>query len=188
VSIAIGTVGLSILVVGALGLICYIAVRGRALDISNARWPFVKHRTMTTRDRLASEAAMAATRDRTLARLEEAFRQIDAGLTRLREERAAEQPVTAGPAVDSGHVEFLQDLAEAGMADDGELLVKLTRRRLPPVMQRLQLRLEASGENAAWFVTDEVADAERKGTVTTIRPAVLRGEHCLSRGYARRYV
>ena len=85
-------------------------------------------------------------------------------------------------------LEFFQDLAEAGIAEDGELLVKLSRRRLPAVLKRLNLDLVASTDNAAWFVIDEIAAPDGKGETTTIRPAIARGSDCLSRGYARRGV
>lgn len=186
-SIVFGTTLLSLIVVGALGLASFFAMGGEALGYSRKRLPFLKLGLKAGPEGRKLAAGSQGARNDAIRRFEDALRAADAALTRLREDRPIElPPPDADAPPDASVLQFFQDLAEAGIAEDGALLVKLARRRLPAVLKQLNLDLVTSTDNAAWFVIDEIAAPNGKGDATTIRPAIARGADCLSRGYARR--
>lgn len=184
-SILLGTPSLSVVLALALGLLAWFSAGGSVLGISPDRLRI----EAAPAPRLRIEGPRAATRTPDLARLEEAFRQADALLARLREAQPPAPVPVSDAAADQAYVQFLQDLAESAAAQDGEHLAKLISRRLPSVLQGQSLRL-ATFEEAApdCFLIDEIPDGARRGTTVTVRPAILRGDVCLARGYAHRYV
>jgi hypothetical protein len=184
-SILLGTSSLSIVLAIALGVLGWFGAGGSILGLSSGRLRI----DTTPAPLLRIEGPRAVTRTPDLTRLEDAFRQADVLLTRLREAQPSTRTPVADTAVDQAYVQFLQDLAEAGAAQDGEHLTKLVTRRLPSVLRVQGLRLAMFGEAPAeCFVLDEIAELGRRGTTVTMRPAILRGDDCVTRGYARRYV
>ncbi len=187
-SIAIGTLTLSIVLTVALGLLAYVAAGGRAFGLSPNGWPFGAPR-VAARNSRAIAGAGRPPRGLEIDRLEDAFRHTDVLLARLREVQPVEPPAAVTTLLDEPHLQFIQDLAEAASASDGDHLIRLASRRLPTILQARGLRLAtlADGE-ASCFVIDQVADQARGGTSVTVRPAIMCGDQCLSRGYAQRYV
>jgi hypothetical protein len=188
-SIAIGSATLSIVLTAALGLAAYIAAGGKVLGVSIRSWPFrAGGRAGTAASAITDETPKAARRPE-LEQLESACRQIDLLLAMLRDARRPDETTTSVAPLDDSHLRFLQDLAEAGSAGDGDHMVNLAQRRLPSILRRLGLRLGTFAEDGEpCFVTDTIPDEQRRGTAATVRPAIMQGDHCLLRGYAQRYV
>ena len=179
-SITLGTLSLSIVLTVGLALLAWLGGGGRVFGLAlptRAAAPVVR-----------SDPPRAVTRMPSLARLEAAFRQADALLVLARAERPSLPTPSLDSTLDQGHLQFLQDLAEAGAAQDGEHLVKLVSRRLPSIAQGQDLRFANFEHAPDCFVIDEASEPGRRGTTETLRPAILRGDRCMARGYARRYV
>ncbi|MFO1156932.1 MAG: hypothetical protein U1E43_09265, partial [Rhodospirillales bacterium] len=169
-SVVIGTLTLSLGLAIVLGLVGYLAAGGKLFGFSADTLPL----WLRGADRVGAcvidgKGSSAANPD--IDRLEDAFRQADVLLARLRVERPAEVAPKAEVPLEEGSLQFVQDLAEAELAGDGDYLVKLVHRRLPAILQRLGLRLAllADGDEDC-FVVDLVTDPNRTGTTTTVRP------------------
>ena len=187
-SVVIGTLSLSLGLAIALGLVGYLAAGGKLFGFSADTLPL----GFRVVDRVGAgviDGKRSSAASLNIDRLEDAFRQADVLLARLRAERPPEVALKAEVPLDEGSLQFVQDLVEAELAGDGDYLVKLVHRRLPAMLQRLGLRLAllADGDEDC-FVVDLLTDPNRTGTTTTIRPAIMRGDRCLSRGYGQRYI
>jgi hypothetical protein len=124
-----------------------------------------------------------------LARLEALFRQLDHSLIQVHEKNTDKKEIASGPSLGGAYLEFIQDLAEAGRAEDKDYALSLARHRLPAVAQGSGIQLVEFSEGAAHlFAIDDEPEPARKGQVKTLRPALTQGEKCLLRGYARRSV
>jgi hypothetical protein len=181
-SIGIGTLTLSIILAIALGLAGYFAAGGSIAGFTPVR-----------RARNAGvpllEEKRPAERMPDMVRLEAALRQADALLALIRNARLIEAAPAATAQFDDRFLAFLQDLAEAASDADGDHLITLTCRRLPSALETIGLHFAAlDAENQHVFAVDQLTDAKRKGTAVTVRPAIMQGQRCLSRGYARRYI
>lgn len=181
-SIGIGTLTLSIVLAVALGVAGYLAAGGSIRGYNPLR------RARPPRAPIL-EQRRSAVRTPEVGRLETALRHADVLLALARDVRPVDAPPTTDVPIDDRFLAFLQDVAEAASEGDGDHLVALTSRRLPSVIETLGLHfatLDAANQNV--FAIDQIADADRKGTAVTVRPAIMQGQRCLSRGYARRYI
>lgn len=188
-SVVIGTLPLSLGLAMALGLVGYLAAGGKVFGFSADTLPLGLRGADRVGARDIDAEGSSAAANPGIDRLEDAFRQADVLLARLRAERPVEVATKVEVPLEEGPLQFVQDLAEAELAGDGDYLVKLVHRRLPAILQRLGLRLTllTDGDEDC-FVVDLVTDPNRTGATTTVRPAIMRGDRCVSRGYGQRYI
>jgi hypothetical protein len=195
-SVIIGTTTLSLLLVAGLGALAHLAGGGVIFGRSTKDWPlslvFGKADPDAQTDAAARRRAEEDYRQSIsdyMVGLEGQCRHIDALLDRFREQAAPEPLPGSEVHLNSIHLQFLQDLSEAAAADDSAYAIAVVRKRLPAVARSLGVQLsQFSDGSEAWFAIDEEPDVTLKGTTRTVRPAVMRGDTCLARGYARRHV
>ena len=129
-----------------------------------------------------------------LDEVESKMRCANRAILRVRQELeakrdAASNSATRQPTLEMSDaiIDYLQDLAQAGITEDEVYALKLAQRRLSLVMLSIGLEfISYSKAQASCFTVDhDGCPDESRSVVKTIRPAVMHGGKCLSSGYAK---
>lgn len=193
-SILISTTALSLLLALGIGAICYLVASGQWEDLSKTgavSW-FLRfvgpHETPKVTDSLAvDEGKRKHARDIVLT-LQEMARLADSVLATARYLLDSSSVPDPGrpPNLSQPVLEFLQDLGEAASTVDGDFALKVAQKRLGAVADALGIRtLDYDPDTASHFMVDRVSDRSKENQCITVRPALMRGEACLARGYAK---
>lgn len=192
-SIVVNITALSLLLALGIGLICYLVASGQweALSKTGAvSWllRFVgPHETPKVPDSLAVEQGNTEHARNIALTLQEMARLADsvlAGARYLLDSSTMAHP--GRPNLSQPVLEFLQDLSEAASTVDGDFALKVAQKRLGAVADALGIRiLEYSPDTSSHFAVEVVSDTLTENRCITVRPALMRGEACLARGYAK---
>ena len=188
-SVLAGPAGLNLILALLLGMLGVASSSGLLGRLAN-RWPISA--LLTDRaSRQSMEADAKVRSSASEAKISQLFTEIEGTLRagdaaidaagRL----ADEAPTARRRTPEHQVVQFVQDLAEAVATNDAAHALSLARLRLPALAGALGLTLmEADSGARENFVIDGPADGAST-RLHTLRPAVLDGEVCLARGYAR---
>jgi hypothetical protein len=115
--------------------------------------------------------------------LESLCRNFDRTINILGDELDTETSPAPQPSQPAILMEFLQDLAEAATTSDAEQALRLAEKRTPAIATALGVEIiEYSQGRAACFLVDATPDASK---MQTLCPAIVKGDLCLVKGYAR---
>jgi hypothetical protein len=196
-SIVINATAVSLLLALGIGLICYLVASGRwehlgktaALSRRLLRL-LGPGETPKASDSLAIEEVKRDHARNVVLTLQETARLADSvlGASRYLLDSRSVPDLRPLPNLSQPVLEFLQDLGEVANTADGDFALMVAQKRLGAVADALGIRMLAYGpDTASHFAVDRVAGRATENPCVTVRPALMRGETCLARGYAKLY-